>query len=270
VAGHCHECHSIEKHGQGNHLAIAEALGRYCPGMLIVLIAVLSYLPAFPAGFVFDDHSLITSNGLLRGPLWKVWFNATATDYWPLTWTSFWLEWRLWVRMQRGITFSMCFSTLPWPCCCAGAASAPGARGLARGLLFAVHPVGVESVAWISERKNTLSGVFYLSAVLVWVSGGEALTFRRRLLSLGLFAAALLAKVSVVMLPPVLLLIALFRRGRLVLRDWVQTAPFFAWGSSRDLSTSGSSGRTPWADRGQLLAHGGAHRRRRLGADLVS
>jgi tetratricopeptide (TPR) repeat protein len=199
--------------------------------LLIVLVAVLSYLPAFPAGFVFDDHSLITSNGLLRGPLWKVWLNATATDYWPLTWTSFWLEWRLWGPNAAGyhilnVVLHAVVALLLWRVL--QALQVPGAW--LSGLLFAVHPVTVESVAWISERKNTLSGIFYLSAILVWVSGDEAMTFRRRLLSLVLFTAALLAKVSVVMLPPVLLLIALFRKGKLELRDWIQSAPFFALG----------------------------------------
>jgi Flp pilus assembly protein TadD len=93
------------------------------------------------------------------------------------------------------------------------------------GLIFAVHPVAVESVAWISELKNGLSGVLWLATIHAWITADAQRSSRWRAATLALFALALLAKVSVVVLPVVLLGVALARRGRLERRDVVEVAP---------------------------------------------
>jgi len=199
------------------------------PALLIPLLGAISYLPAFRAGFVFDDHVIIRGNALLRGPLWNVWRSTTIHDFWPLTWTAFWAQWQIWGDLAAGyhtvnILLHITVSLLLWRVL--DAMRVPGAW--LAGILFAVHPVTVESVAWVSEQKNTLSGALFLVTILAWVRLEGKPPALRVLVCLPLFALALLAKASVVMLPVVLLGIALARRGTLARRDWMETAPFFA------------------------------------------
>jgi len=199
------------------------------PALTIAAAGLLAYLPALGAGFVFDDHDFVEQSRVLRDPLWRIWAGTATTDYWPLTWTSLWVEWRLWGPSPAGyhatnVALHLAAALLLWRAL--AALKLPGAW--LAGLLFAVHPVGVESVAWISERKNVLSALPFLGAVLAWVSFEEGGRRRDYAAALLLFLVALLAKTSVVMLPPVLLLLAWYRRGRLERRDWVRTAPFFA------------------------------------------
>lgn len=190
---------------------------------------ILVYWPAVGAGFVFDDHVLIEDGRLLRGPLSAIWFGKTAPDYWPLTNTALWLEWRLFGVDPTGyhlVTLALHLVTalLLW-------------RTLSRlgmksswlaGLLFAVHPVTVESVAWVSEIKNTLSGVLWLLTTLAWLRSEEDGSTNWRAAALGLFALALMAKVSVIVLPVVFLGIAFVRRRRPWQRELLILAPFFA------------------------------------------
>jgi tetratricopeptide (TPR) repeat protein len=197
------------------------------PALAIALAGAAAYLPAFSAGFVFDDHTLVESNRLLRGPLWRVWADKSATDYWPLTWTSFWLESRVWGDRAWGyhavnVALHVGAAILLWRTL--RRLGVPGAWFA--GVLFAIHPVTVESVAWISEQKNTLSAIFFLGAILAWVRDDRRA--RDRLVALSLFLLALLSKASVVMLPFVLLAISVWSSGRLDRRDLLETAPFFA------------------------------------------
>lgn len=196
--------------------------------LVIALVCVVAFAPALPAGFVFDDHVLIEQSEVLRGPLWRIWFTADAPDYWPLTYTSLWLEWRAWGANAGGyhvtnVALHAVAAILLWRAL--RRLGIPGAW--LAGILFAVHPVGVESVAWISERKNTLSGVFFFGALLAWLRHEED---RRRAtwwVALALFVLALLAKTSTVMLPVVLLAASAIRRGRLGRGEIATTAPFF-------------------------------------------
>ena len=115
--------------------------------------------------------------------------------------------------------------------------SVPGAWAIAA--VFAVHPLHVESVAWIMERKDLLSGMFYLSAMLVRLRCVEAPTSRRYCLALGLFTAGLLSKSIVVALPAALLVVHWWKRGRVSASDWLRLAPFFLVGlgiTSADLA----------------------------------
>ena len=201
--------------------------------LAIVGAGVLAYSPALHAGFVFDDHVLIEQGDFLQGPLWRIWFSGDAPDYWPLTYTSFWLELRGWGMWAPGyhavnVVLHVVAAVLLWRVL--SKLGVPGAW--LAGLLFAVHPVAVESVAWISERKNTLSAVLFLGTVLAWLraerrrAGGES-ELRSLALPLGIYTLALLAKTSVVTLPFVLLGVTLVRRGRLNRRDVLRTVPFF-------------------------------------------
>lgn len=207
---------------------LAEAR-RWRPGMALVAATVVAYLPALRAGFVFDDHVLVEGSRLLRGPLWRIWLTTTSPDYWPFTMSAFWAQWRLWGSEPAGyhavtVLLHATAAVLLWRAL--RRLRVPGAW--IAGLLFALHPAAVESVAWISETKNTLSGALFLGAILAWLRFDEERRPRRYALSLALFALACLAKGSVVLLPIVLLGIALARHGRLARRDWVATGPFFA------------------------------------------
>ncbi len=209
-------------------------------GAALILVAVgIAYAPALAGGFVFDDHPLLLGGkALANGPLWRIWFSADAPDYLPLTWTTFWIEWRLWGERALGyhlvnVVLHAGAAFLLWRVL--RALRVPGAY--IGALLFALHPAAVESVAWISERKNTLSAVFFLATALAWLAakkadGAEAGATQGRgrafrLLALALFTLALLSKSSVVMLPVVLLGVAAVQGG-IRRRDIVQTLPFFA------------------------------------------
>src|SRR4051812_11465981 len=140
---------------------------------LIFLLVLVAYSPALNAGFIWDDSGHITRSDLrsLSG-LVRIWFKVGATQqYYPVLHSAFWLEHFAFGESPAGyhlITILLHAGAA----CLAGVFLArlavPGA-GLA-AILFAVHPVHVESVAWIAEQKNTLSAVFYLGAALRWLS----------------------------------------------------------------------------------------------------
>ena len=207
---------------------------------LILLLVVLAYLPALGAGFVWDDREYVWANpAVLSGrELVQAWFSPTSmssfgnegVQFYPVTFTSFWLEYKLWAANPLGyhivnIALHALNALLVWTVLTR--LHVPGA--LLAAALFAVHPVEVESVAWISERKNLLAAAFYFSALLAWVrfvGSGEA---RSYVLSLALFAAAVLSKTIAVTFPLVLPLIDLWQgvkpSGR---RSW-HLIPFFAF-----------------------------------------
>jgi len=194
---------------------------------VIAAAGIVAYWPAFRAGFVWDDHVLLLEAPLLRGPLWRIWFSSDATDYWPLTWTTFWVEARLWGQAASpfhvvNVSLHILASILLWRLL--RALRVPGSA--VAGLLFAIHPVAVESVAWVSERKNVLSGVFFFSSLLAWTRFDDEGRRRDAVASFLLFLCALLAKTSVVMLPFVQLGIALYRRRAVTRRDLARIVPF--------------------------------------------
>ncbi len=189
------------------------------PMLVIVAATFIVYAPASTGEFVWDDFYL-AENPLLRSAegLWKIWFHPSAivaeTHYWPLVYTSFWLDQHLWNLNPLGCHLLNVFlhglnSTLfyyllrrleiggAWPA----------------AMLFALHPVHAESVAWVIERKDLLCGAFYLgglSAFLRWEREGKRGGYA---LSLGLFLCAMLSKSVAVSFPVALALIALCRMG---------------------------------------------------------
>ena len=196
--------------------------------LAIVGAGVAAYWPALQAGFVWDDHLLLGETAVARGPLWRIWFSGDATDYWPLTWTTLWAEVRVWGDSPApyhlaNVALHVAASVLLWRLL--AALPVPGAA--LAGLLFAVHPVGVESVAWVSERKNVLSAVFFFGSLLAWARFDDGGRRRDASISFSLYLLALLAKTSVVMLPFVQLGIALYRRRTITRRDLARAAPFF-------------------------------------------
>jgi tetratricopeptide (TPR) repeat protein len=204
------------------------------PGLgaaLIVLLTVVAYLPALRGGFIWDDDDHLTANPAMTAPhgLRMIWSSLAVSRYYPLTLTSFWVQRRLWglnpmpyhlvnvaLHATNGVLVFFLLLHLRIP-----------AAWLA-AVLWVLHPVNVESVAWITELKNTQSGSFFFCAVLCFLRF-EA-QGRRRWYALALLcgAAAALSKASTVVLPLILLLSAWWERERWRRTDIVRVVPFFA------------------------------------------
>ena len=204
------------------------------------MVTAVAYYPSLKGGFVLDDTWLLTDNPLIKAPdgLLRFWNIFESHDAWPMTNTSFWLEWRLWGMSSSGYHVTNLLLHIGEACLIWSILerlAIPGA--LLAALLFAVHPVNVESVAWISQRKNLLALLFLLLSIRWYVGGAtEAPTRRRSIrsnydawywLSLIAFVLAMLSKGSVAVLPLILLGITWWQRP-LTRTDFIRTAPFFA------------------------------------------
>jgi len=200
-------------------------------GAGLMVLVVLAYLPAFGGGWLWDDDILITANPLVteaRG-LWGIWFHNTSPDYFPVTLTSCWIEYRLWGDWAPGyhavnIVWHAANTVLVWRILVR--LGVPGAWLAAA--VWGIHPVTVASVAWVAERKNTLSMFFGCLSVLGWMSyedTGQRRCYGWSLLS---FVVALLAKTSLVTLPLILPVLSWWRRGLVTRVDLVRTVPFLA------------------------------------------
>lgn len=202
----------------------------------LILLTLIVYLPIIHCTYVWDDDVNVTGNSnltTLHGLL-QSWTSLTANQqYYPLTYTSFWIEYHLWQLKPLGyhvdnVLLHALSAILLW--FILRRLSVPGAWLAAA--IWAIHPVNVESVAWITERKNTLSGVFYFSALLAYLhhagigEAGRAGNLRVYALGLGLFACALLSKTATSTLPAAILLILWWKRDRLAWRDVRDLLPF--------------------------------------------
>ena len=221
---------------------------------LIFGATFLAYLPAVHGGFLWDDEGHVTKpelqsfHGLVR-----IWGEVGATQqYYPLLHSAFWVEHRLWGDSLVG--YHLMNLLLHAGAACLAVAimrrlALPGA-GLA-GLLFALHPVCVESVAWISEQKNTLSAVFYLGAMLAYLHFDRDRRRSHYYLALGLFLLALLSKTVTATLPAALLVIFWWQRARLDWRrDVLPLAPWLLLGACGGLFSA-------WMER-TIIGAGGA------------
>ncbi|MBN1901522.1 tetratricopeptide repeat protein [Candidatus Sumerlaeota bacterium] len=197
---------------------------------LIMFISFLAYLPLTNAGFIWDDDTFLWENPLImaKDGLYRFWFTTEPPDYFPLTSTTLWIEWRLFGMDARGyhivnILMHALSSVFLW--LVLKELKIPGA--FVAGLLYGIHPVNVESVAWITERKNTLPMFFNVVAILYFLKYEKSRKTGCYVFSLFLFLLALLSKTSVVMTPFVLLLCLWWMNGKIQLRDLKKTAPFF-------------------------------------------
>lgn len=201
---------------------------------LLFLAAFLAYWPALTGGLLWDDPGHITRADLrsLDG-LARIWFEFGATQqFYPLLHSAFWFEHRLWGDATLGYHVMNVLQHATAACLFAAVLrrlAIPGSTLAA--LLFVLHPVCVESVAWISEQKNTLSAVLYLGAALAYLRYDVERTGRRYALALLLFVAALLTKSVTATLPAALLVVFWWRRGKLTWRhDVVPLLPWFGLG----------------------------------------
>lgn len=189
------------------------------------------FSPAFQGNWIWDDGWYIATNPLLHNMtgLWKFWFQPGSwVEYYPLEETVQWMQWRLWDNDTLGYHLTNVFlhvvnALLVWRLL--------NKFGLhlawLGGLLFAVHPAQVESVAYISELKNTLSLPFFLLASCFWIDYEKHRQKRDYQWALGLFLAGMLCKITLAPFPVLILLYAWWKRGRIDGKDLKASAPFF-------------------------------------------
>jgi tetratricopeptide (TPR) repeat protein len=198
--------------------------------LVLVIVTFVAYQPTWRAGFIWDDDDHLTANPAMTAPhgLRMIWSSLAVSRYYPLTLTSFWVQHRLWglnplpyhlinvaLHATNGILIFFVLRRLRIR-----------AAWLA-AMAWALHPVNVESVAWITELKNTQSGLFFFLAV--WCFLRFEAGARRRWYGLALVCglAALSSKPSTVALPLALLLCVWWERGSWKPADILRVAPFF-------------------------------------------
>jgi tetratricopeptide (TPR) repeat protein len=188
--------------------------------------------------------------------LWRIWFDLGATQqYYPLLHSAFWVEHGLWGDAVLGYHLTNitlhAIAALLVVAIVRKLGFSETAAWLA-GFLFALHPVYVEAVAWISEQKSTLSTVFYLGSALVYLEFDRTRKRSQYALALVLFICALLSKSVTATLPAALLLVFWWQRGRLdARRDVLPLAPWLAIGAAAGLFTA-------WVERNYIGAQGTA------------
>ncbi len=237
----------VKNHHPAPELPIAEGAGDartwrlpILGGILLVLAVFTAYLPALRGDFVAADNRAVVRNPRLASAagLRRIWLAAEEDQYQPLTYTTYWLERRIWGTAPSGyhlvnIVLHATNCVLVWLLL-----RKIGVRGaLLAATLFALHPVNAESVAWIYERKTVLSGLFYFlsfAALFCFEARGRWWWYGIALL---LFAAALLAKSSAVVLPVILLLYWWWRPQSWRWRNVTLTVPFFILAGSMAVLT---------------------------------
>ena len=214
----------------------------------LVVAVFLVYKPAWQGGFILDDDSYIIRPELrsLHG-LGRIWFDLRATaaeQYYPLLHSAFWLEHKLWGDAALGyhlVNIALHAIAAILVLLILLRLKVPGAYLAAA--IFALHPVQVESVAWITEQKNTLSAAFYLGAMLSYLQFDRRRGKSWYVFALLLFVLALLSKTMTATLPAALLVIFWWQRGRLSWKkDVLPLLPFFLIGLAGACSPHGSNG----------------------------
>src|SRR6266699_4361546 len=209
--------------------------------LILAVVTMLAYQPAWHGGLLWDDDANIASPELrsLDG-LRRIWFEPRATQqYYPLLYSSSWLQERFWRDSPTGyhlVNLLLHIGCVVLVLKILRLLRIPGAE-LAT-IIFALHPVNVETVAWIAERKNTLSGLFCLGATLWYLKFDESRSRRSYALALGLFLLGLLSKTAIVTLPLALLVIFWCNRGAISWRrDVVPLIPLFFLSAAAGLMT---------------------------------
>ena len=179
----------------------------------------LVYQPAWQGGFIWDDDAHVTRAELRSWHgLYRIWFDMGATQqYYPLLHSAFWVEHRLWGDATLGyhlVNILLHAVAALMVALVLRRLAIPGA--FLAAAIFALHPVQVESVAWITEQKNTLSAVFYLGAALLYLEFDEKRNWWLYCVALALFVLGLLSKTVTATLPAALLVDFLVAAGAVV------------------------------------------------------
>jgi tetratricopeptide (TPR) repeat protein len=200
----------------------------------LVIVAVVAWIygPVRHGDWLWDDDIDITQNHITQGAggLWNIWFQPGAQlDYYPLKASVQWVQWHLWQGDTLGYHLTNIFLHLVSALLVWRLLDKLGLRlAWLGGLLFALHPVQVESVAWIAELKNTLSTPLFLLSMCLYLDYDRSGSRRDYVLALGFFLLAMLSKSAVAMFPVVILLYSWWKRGRVGSNDLRAGAPFFA------------------------------------------
>jgi protein O-mannosyl-transferase len=224
-------------------------------GTAVFLATLVVYWPALGGSLLWDDDAYVTAPALRSfSGLMRIWFDLGATEqYYPILHSAFWVEHGLWGDAAVG--YHLINVALHATAACLFA------RVLLRldqkmeiawlaAFIFALHPVCVESVAWISEQKNTLSTVFYLWSALAYLRFDRDRGQGSYLLALGLFVLALLSKTVTATLPAALLVVLWWQQGRLSWRrDVAPLLPWFGLGAAAGLFSG-------WVERTYVGAQG--------------
>lgn len=208
--------------------------------LFLSMMTLIAYSSVFSAGFIWDDDAYVLDNMQLRSAagLASIWLEPGATpQYYPMVFTLFWAQFQLWGLNPFGyhlvnIVLHLLNALLLWNCLRRLDAPAP----FWVACIFALHPVHVESVAWITELKNVLSTFFYLLALHAYLkfSGlrDREAPERKSLLfyavSLGCFLLALFSKTVSGSLPAAILLLVWWQKGCIAWREAGKLLPFFA------------------------------------------
>lgn len=205
--------------------------------LLLAALTVFAYRPAWHGGFLWDDDDYIIKNELLtaRDGWQRIWFSLDSpSQYFPFTYSTFRIEHALWGLNTTGyhwvnILLHVGNALLVWAVL--ARLKVPGAWLAAA--IFALHPVQVESVAWITERKNVLMGFFFLLTLLAWIVFVDERTRRPWIvycLALICYVLALSAKSTACTLPAALLLILWLQKKPITMRRLLQILPFVVLG----------------------------------------
>ncbi len=198
--------------------------GRWA-GLSLVALAIGAYLPALAGGFVWDDV-VIMREAVIHAPggIVDIWLASGKIEreghYWPILYTSFWIEHKLWGLEPFGyhaanVALHALVTWLAWQSLARGAM-----RGAwLAGALFAVHPVHAEAVAWIMGRKDLLAAAFALGAFQLWLRFEARPRTRTWIGCAGLYLAAMLSKSIAVTFPVMIVLWAWWQRGRVTLHE---------------------------------------------------
>ncbi|MBW7895113.1 MAG: tetratricopeptide repeat protein [Opitutaceae bacterium] len=234
-----------------------------------IFVAVfLSYSPAINGGWLWDDDAHVTSPELRSADgLKRIWIEVGATQqYYPLLHSAFWLQAQIWGDSPAAyhlVNLILHAAAAGLIVLLMRLLALPGAW--LGGLIFALHPIQVESVAWISEQKNTLSAVLYLGSACLYLRFDHTRLRRYYYPAFAFFLLALMTKTVTATLPAVLLVLFWWQRGRLSWRqDIMPLLPWFllgigaglfsAWVERTLIGASGSDYGLSWFERGLLAA----------------
>src|SRR6516162_9046331 len=205
--------------------------------LVLAAATIFAYCLAWHGGFIWDDDAYVINNELLSAPDgWqRIWFSLDSpSQYFPLTYSTFRIEHALWGLNTTGyhwvnLLLHVANAFLVWVVL--ARLRIPGAWLAAA--IFALHPVQVESVAWITERKNVLMGFFFLLTLLAWIAFADERTRRRWIfycLALICYVLALSAKATACTLPAALFLILWLQKKPITMGRLIQIVPFIVLG----------------------------------------